>query len=307
MRDMQSLPTKILEWIKSNKLATALIAILVFFGLQNNTPVYMANRQMMGETDTMMAVDAMPAPMMAKTSLPIAGGGGMALQESYNPSDRMVATDTNLSLKVTDVKTTIDRITTLAFENGGFMINSQMSSPEGGSSGSVSLKVASDKLSPTLEAIRGLGVKVVSEYVHGTDVTDQYTDIEERLRIVTATKQKMEEIMRSATKISDMLEVQRELINLQAEIDSLKGQQQYLDKTTQLASITVYLSTDELALPYAPDQSWRPQQVFKEAVRSLIQTGRNIADLAIWVGVYAPIWISAALIYWFWKKRHAKL
>ncbi len=310
MIDMQSFPTRILEWIKHNKLATAAIALVLYLLLGNNVPQYGATRSIsydsgMGGVNSM--ADVAPAPMMAKRmALPVAGGGG-EVQNSYNQADRMVSTDTNLSMKVKDVKSTINQVSGLAFQNGGFMVNSQMSSPEGGSSGSVNIKVQAEKLTETLEQIRGIGVKVVSEYVSGTDVTDQYTDIEERLRIVIATKAKMEEMLRSANKISDMLEVQREIMNLQAELDGLKGQQRYLEKTTQLASVSVYLSTDELALPYAPDNSWRPQQIYKEAVRSMIQTARSFANLAIWIVVYSPIWIPAAVIYWFWQRRQKQV
>lgn len=312
---MQSLPSKILEWIKQNKLAAALIALLLFMAFKHNRVPFWMNgiesAPSMGydaSYDTTMAVEAMPAPMMAEKrmmTMPMAGGGmgGAPIQDMYNPADRMIATDTNVSLKVNDVRETLNKITAVAFENGGFMVNSNMNSPEGASSGSISIKVQAEKLPQALDMIRGLGVKVVYEYVNGTDVTDQYSDIEEQLRILTATKEKMETILNSASKVQDMLEVQRELIGIQAQIDSLKGQQQYLDKTTQLASVSVYLSTDELALPYAPDKSWRPQQVYKEAVRSLIQTGRNVADLLIWIGVYAPLWIPAGLLLWFWQKR----
>lgn len=310
MKYMPSLLTKILDWIKHNKLAAALTALAVYVLATQGTITPLSSSRSyedgaIGNVNYGMADVAMPS--MAKSiSLPMTGGGA-PVQESYSMSDRMISTNTNLSMKVNDVGETVRQITAIAFQNGGFMVNSNTSSPEGGASGNISIKVQADKLDQSLQAIRGLGVKVVSEYISGSDVTDQYSDLEERLRILETTKQKMEEILRSATRVGDMLEVQRELINIQAQIDGVKGQKQYLEKTTQLASIDVYLSTDELALPYAPTNAWRPQQVIKEATRSMIQTARGLANLAIWIGVYAPLWIPAGVAYWFWQKRRRKV
>lgn len=310
MDDMPSLLTKILDWIKHNKLAAALTALAVYVLATQGTVMPLTSTRsyedgMANSVSYGMADMAMPSAAKS-IRLPMTGGGA-PIQESYSMSDRMISTNTNLSMKVNDVSDVVRQITTIAFQNGGFMVHSNTSSPEGGASGNISIKVQAEKLDQSLEAIRGLGVKVVSEYISGSDVTDQYSDLAERLRILETTKQKMEEILRSANRVADMLEVQRELIGIQSEIDSVKGQQQYLDKTTQLASIDVYLSTDELALPYAPTNAWRPQQVVKEATRSMIQTARGLANLAIWIGIYAPLWIPAGLIYWFWQKRSKKV
>ena len=64
-----------------------------------------------------------------------------------------------------------------------------------------------------------------------------------------------------------------------------------------MSKITLYLSTDELSLPYTPDTKFRPNVVFKLAVRSLLDTLRAIAEALIWVGVYSAIWLPVVIIY----------
>ena len=117
------------------------------------------------------------------------------------------------------------------------------------------------------------------------------------------TKAKFEEILEAATEIQDILQVQREIINLQAEIDAVIGQQKYLEQSAKLARLTVYLSTDELALPYAPSETWRPVVIFRQAVRSLIYQMRKIGTALIWLAVYSVIWIPALLLIYYFKKR----
>ena len=111
--------------------------------------------------------------------------------------------------------------------------------------------------------------------------------------------------MDKATRIEDLLNVQQQLVSLQQQIDSVKGQQKYYEQSAKLSLVNVYLSTDELALPYAPTNEWRPTVVFKEAVRSLIAHFRSLGSLLIWGVVYLPILIPVGLIIWYLKKRKA--
>lgn len=222
--------------------------------------------------------------------------------DSYPPTptdDRLRITDTNLSLVVNDVGQTISQIQSQAQELGGYLVNSHQNTPEFGSSGSITVRVPSDSRTQFLNTVKGYAVKVASESVSGRDVTDQYQDLEARLQILEQTQTKFQSILDQATEVSDLLQAQRELVNIQSQIDAITGQQLYLERSAQLDRVTVYLSTDELALPLSPEQSWRPQVVFKQATRSLIQTARSGANSLIWLGVYSVILIPGAAILFF--------
>jgi ABC-type uncharacterized transport system fused permease/ATPase subunit len=65
----------------------------------------------------------------------------------------------------------------------------------------------------------------------------------------------------------------------------------------------VTISKDEFELPYAPEESWSAQVVFKTAVRDLIRTLRSVAEKVIWVVVYAIIWLPVALVALFVYRR----
>lgn len=218
--------------------------------------------------------------------------------------DRLVVTNTNLSMKVNDVRTAIDEISAVAVKSGGFMVESSLSVPEGAASGWVSVRIPSSNLTEGLATIRSFGVKVISENVIGTDVTSEYVDIGARLATLQKTKVKFEEILTSATGVTDLLSVQRELIGLQSQIDSLRGQQRYLEQTAKLSLVTAYLATDELALPYTPDEAWRPVVIFREAVRSLVRSARGLGTALVWAVVYSPVWLPIFLLAW-WLKRRA--
>jgi hypothetical protein len=218
-------------------------------------------------------------------------------------SDRLIIQDTGLSLQVKDVAKSIDEIENTTKEFGGFLITSHLSKPEGAASGNISVRVPEDKRKEAMTAYKNMAVKVVSESVNGTDVTDQYTDLQAQLDVLQKTKIKFEDILDRATAVNDLLNVQQQLISLQSQIDNVKGQQKYYEQSAKLSKITIYLSTDELALPYAPTNEWRPTVIFKEAVRSLVGAIRGIGSLAIWAIVFLPIIIPIFFIVRYIKRR----
>lgn len=227
-------------------------------------------------------------------------------RQEYAPStspDRLVITDTSLSLVVKDVPDSIKTIQFTAESLGGFLVSSNLNQPESAASGTITVRVPTDKLNSALDQFKNLAIKVVSQNTTGRDVTDQYQDLDARLSTLTKTKTKFESILDQATRVTDILEVQRELINLQSQIDSITGQQDYLKKSADLSKIVVYLSTDELSLPYTPDQTWRPAVVFKTAVRSLLSTFQSLASLLIKLFVFTPIWLPLLLFVFYLKKR----
>jgi len=181
------------------------------------------------------------------------------------------------------------------------MVNSYFNNPGEAPSATVTVRVPATKLSDFLSFLRSHGVKVVSENLSGQDVTDQYVDIEKHIAILIKTNTKFEEILAKAVEVSDILNVNQQIINIQSQIDSYKGQQQYLDKSAQMSRVTIYLSTDEFSLPYAPSDTWRPEVIFKQAVRSLVTNLRQAGTALIWIAVYGvvliPILIIARIIF----------
>ena len=294
---------KIVDWVKNNKLASFLLLVLglVVFYLLTQMGLF-SPRAGYGGYDSSFAPGValesslgLAEPKLTRSSIGIPPIPNQETPPSES-SDRMVVTQTNLSLVVDDVRQTAEAIIQKTETVGGFMVSRSLSQPEEAPYGYLSLRVPSEKVEEVIGHFRGLAVKVVSEQVSASDVTDQYEDIGKKLATLEQTKGRLEEIMNQATEINDILSAQREIISLQNQIDSLVGRQEYLEKTAQLSLITIHLSTDELALPYQPSETFRPLVTLKQAVRSLILTLRGLAKSLIWLGVYGAIWAPIVLV-----------
>lgn len=299
----------IINWIKANKLTFVLLLIVGYFVF--NKFFSSASYQMVtryGGVDMGSEIAMKSAPAMGIGGMPIGRSDYIPpIQEAPPTTDvanRLVISESYLSLLVQSVVDAQNQIIQTAESLGGYMVNSNLNNPQDAPTATISVRVPSAKLREALEVYRGLAVKVVSENLTGQDVTDQFVDNKARLETLEKTKAKFEEIFDQAVKIEDILTVQREIINLQAEIDSVKGQQNYLEKNAQMARLTVYLSTDEFALPYAPSESWRPEVIFKQAVRSLVAQVRKVGTAFIWLAVYSVIWIPVLVLFFYLKRRN---
>jgi hypothetical protein len=295
-----------MNWIKSHKLVVVLLVVIVFLFLKSylNTPGFnplvipTVNQSKSYESATGLGYTRSVGLDMAQ--------GSSAPQPQAVNSGRMVIQESNISLLVTDVNGSGNKILSFAKNNGGYMVYAYYSRPAESPFANISVRIPANKLDQALIYFKSLAVKVTNENLVGTDVTQEYTDIEARLSTLRKTQVKFEDILNKAIDVQDILAVQREIINLQDQIDSLIGQQKAIAENAELTKITLYLSTDELALPYTPDNVFRPNVVFKYAVRSLVGTLTRVAEALIWITVYSPVIIIIILLYIFFKRRLKK-
>ena len=298
---------KLALWVKQNKLVVLLTLVILFLLSRNNLPIATRSSSTLYK-GVPSAVSDYSTQSVGLSSL---GGGGSMMERLPQPSvapapevlNRKVVSTSYLSLVTKSVSDTSKQITAKAKELGGYMVSSNLETPAEAASATVVVRVPSKSFDSALTYFKSLSLKVVSENLTGYDVTDQYVDLDARLTTLNKTKEKFEGILNSAVLVQDILTVQREIISLQSQIDAVKGQQQYLDKTAENALITVYLSTDEFALPYAPTDTWRAEVIFKQAVRSIIGTGRSAGSFLIWVGVYSVVWVPILIVVILLKKR----
>lgn len=232
------------------------------------------------------------------------GMPAMEYAPNADMANRMVVSESNLSLLVTNVIDTRNKILAYTTSNGGYMVNASTTNPQDAPTAHISVRIPANKLEDSLSYFHSLSIKVVSENLMGYDVTDQYVDIDKRIALLENTKARYEKILETATQVTDITNLTNQILQTQSQIDSYIGQKESLEKNAELAKLTIYLSTDEIALPYAPSETFRPSVIFKTAVRSLISSVRNVVAVLIWLGVYAVVWVPVGILYLYLRRRN---
>lgn len=227
------------------------------------------------------------------------------------PSDRKIIRNADLSLESQEPEETQRRITSIAESNGGFVVESQQTSSDVKSGKrdivTMSVRVPSQKFGDTLAQIRAVSEKIIFETVKGDDVTEEFIDIEARLKAKKALEQQFVEIMKKAYSIDDALNVQSQLAEVRGEIEKIEGRKRFLENQSSLSTIKIKLQTPEVVFSAASSQGFgdRLSQSFgvglefaMNFVLGIVTILVAIAPFAIFVGL--PL---VLIVRYFWKKH----
>ena len=302
---------KIFYWVKTHSL-TVILLLVVLFLLTRQSAVFNPATLLSRNVGAPQYVDSMME--FSPSSLPVSGGGGISSPMYYDKSstdigatDRKVITESYFSVVVKNIRDSISNITSQVESLGGFVVNTSASYPEENATGYLSVRVPAEKRENFFAFVRDTGIRVVSENISGRDVTDQYTDYQARLQTLEKTKAKFEAMMDQATTVDEILKVQQSIIQIQNQIDSITGQLKYLENTSSSSLVTINLATDEYSLPYAPAQPWRPEVIFKQAVRSMVGNLRSVGSIGIYLLVYSPAIILLIAVVMLGKRFFRKM
>ncbi|MBX3268139.1 MAG: DUF4349 domain-containing protein [Acidobacteria bacterium] len=252
--------------MKRLSLAALLLASLLFSacGASERSGSLGSPTSVTSEPEYQNASSANTAPASVADQARKTGGGGgggrnepaaetisvdqaSASQQTTVPADRKIIRNAELDLESEAPDEAQTRITAIAEQMGGFVVESQQSSSDVRSSRrdivSMTIRVPSAKFGETLEAIRNASGRVVVESVKGQDVTQEFIDIEARLKAQQALEAQFTEIMKRANTVEDALEVQRQLAVVRGEIEKIEGRKRFLENQSSLSTIKLRIRT----------------------------------------------------------------
>lgn len=256
--------------------------------------------------DEEMALDkAEPAALVAAQSPALAeafvSGARTPLQPMPPvPQQRKIIRNGNLSLEVDSVEESLEKVKSLVDSLGGYISNETVSEDQySRKTGSITCRVPSEGLDRAVEQLKGFG-KLEGVSISADDITDQYYDLEVRVANQKALEKRLLELLeRETRKLSDLLEIERELARVRTDIDSMEGRKRLWDN--QIAYSTLVVNVHEPLPIIAGDEggAWRT------LLRSLGEAGDNfvmtIAVIVSVTGAVIPVLVLALVTWWLWR------
>ena len=241
------------------------------------------------------------------------GSGGTA-----SAIERMMIYNARLEIAVEQPEEVMREVIQMAEAAGGFVVSSNLHQTYTDSGplpwASLTIRVPAGDLDSIMDAIKAMTPNpkedVISENVSGQDVTAEYTDLTSRLRNLEAAEEALVELMEDARDPEDVLNIFDELTYYRGEIEIVKGRMKYLEESADLSAITIEIVPKQSLQPIEIG-GWEPKGTAKQAVEALIRTAQNIADGAIWLGIYClpfliPLGIGAYFLIRLIIKRRDK-
>ena len=237
--------------------------------------------------------------------------GGAKTSAAQPPAtDRLVIKNADLTIVVADPASGMTAIMNMANTMGGYVVSSKSyrTQTQNGDlpQANVVVRVPATKLDDALATIHKLvkdpTTDIQSENISGQDVTADYVDLQSRLTSLQNTQEQLIKIQDSATKTEDVLAVFNQISAINQQIEQTKGQIKYYEDSAAMSAISVQL----LALAGISPISiggWQPVGVVRDAFQALIDVGKALLVVAIWLVVFfAPL----GLIFffpgrWLWR------
>ncbi len=196
-----------------------------------------------------------PPPEPSYELFPESSKDGTSDEEESQDFDidtqRMIVRTGDIRMVVDDIAVTLEEITGIAEDSGGYVVSSNIWKEEERYVGIISIRVPTELFESTMRTLRELAVEVVLDQTSSQDVTEEYIDLEAQLRNLEATEEQLLLIMQQAVEVEDILEVQRELTNVRDEIERTKGRMQYLEQTSSTSYISVQLTQSKLDVEFS--------------------------------------------------------
>jgi len=240
--------------------------------------------------------------------LPSAEDSAYAADQSATTVDRLVIKNATLSIVVDDPLKSKDNITFMAEAMGGYVVSADVYQQTLNNGAKVpqvamTIRVPAEKLDEALATIKNETTQpILSENETSQDVTADYTDLNSRLVNLQAAEAQLQKIMDSAVKTEDVLAVYSQLVSVREQIEVIKGQMQYYERSAALSSISIQLTANAAMQPITI-AGWQPKGVANEALQSLIHALQSLASFGIRAGIlYIPvllvIFVPLGLIAW---------
>jgi uncharacterized protein DUF4349 len=217
----------------------------------------------------------------------------------------------NLQLEVRNTQEVSDKVQALVTQLGGYVSGADGQRRDDLMYYSLTLRVPVDRLEEALKAIRALALRVNQEHQQVDDVTDQYIDLDARMRTLEATETELRALLaesrQRARKVSEIMEVYQQLIEVRSQIEQIRTQLNSFDKLAAFSTINLELVPTEGAKPVVDPDAWRPGETLRGSTRTLVGFLRWLVDAVIYtVIVLLPIGLVIATVLlglrWLWRR-----
>ena len=215
--------------------------------------------------------------------------GEAPVPASLGTFDRKIIESATIEVEVDNVVQSFSTASRIAAESGGFVASSNVFSEDDERFATLTIRVPASEYSDALERLRGLG-EVVSEGSNANDVTEEFTDLESRLRNLEAIEAQYVQLLSQATTIDEILVVQDRLNVTRAEIEQIKGRINVINDLSELASIEVFLAPPAAAPAPEGGEGWQLFAPAEAALENSYDALRHLASGVIAAGIYG-LWI----------------
>lgn len=217
--------------------------------------------------------------------------------------DRMVVYNANLSIQVENYQQLEADIQKKVTDSGGYVVESSVYNDSAETiSGSIVLKVPQSSFQGFISDIEQNSLKVIEKSISGNDVTEEYVDLESRLKAKEAVETRLLDLMEKAEKTEDLLKISDDLANVQEEKEQIMGRMNYLKNNVDYSTVSIYLEEEVIKIGSINKNgnlnTWdKSKSLFIDTINGALTF---LSSIIVFLIGFSPIIIPIALLTIIW-------
>lgn len=220
--------------------------------------------------------------------------GGAAADEA--PIERKIIKTVNYRIQVKDVNASTEKVKQLVAGQGGYISGMSLNNSSYEISNDITIRVPQENLETLLTAIGEEAVYTNYRSEQAQDVTEEYVDLEIRLRTKKEVRDRYIDILRNKAKtVEDVLNAEEKIRVIQEEIESVEGRLKYLSNQAALSTInlTIYQRVE-----YRPQPDVYHESFGSRLINSLKGGWELLQGLVLFLIRIWPLLIIFGLLIW---------
>jgi len=220
--------------------------------------------------------------------------------------DRQIIYNADLTVKTEDADGARQKIVKLAEGVGGFLADSTTHVGEAGERYvDVKVRVPASRFDEVVAQFRLLG-EVEHESITSQDVTEEFIDLQARLHTLNLAEERLLDMLKRRGKLSELLEIERELATRREQIEKTQGRLRYLKDRVSFSTIQVSLYEKGPAV-VGPSGPYDILYHVRSAYRVLVSMLQGIVTALVYIVVDGVvIWLPVLLLIWLIIRRRRK-
>ena len=227
-----------------------------------------------------------------ESSAPMLGASAKSVANNGAETEKKIVRNAWLNMKTDRFDETVQALCDQIEQAGGAVESRDISGTKDTSrNASMTFRVPSGMLDDVLAGAEAWG-EVTHEQTSAVDRTDTYTDNASRLESARAKKNRLDALYEQAESMQDIITLTNAIFDVQAEIESLEGQNRRIDDEVSFA--TLYVSVSEKSSAVSAKQPF-----FTRLGRQLAEGWENFGEFvsnAVLGLTYALPWVAAAAV-----------
>ncbi|MFF2482876.1 DUF4349 domain-containing protein [Paenibacillus sp. NPDC058071] len=200
----------------------------------------------------------------------------------------------SLTMEVGDYDKAVTELRNAIHQSGGYILQFQDEQYKYEKGSTYTIKVPSGNFTSFIDRLDGMEHKRFERQIGATDVTEEYVDLESRLKAKLVVEERLLGFMDQAQKADDLVKFSQQLSTVQEEIERIKGRIRYLDRGVAFSTVELRLyQTSEHAYDAKPTLGKRMSKTLSASVDTMVNV---LQGLMIFIAGALPVVVFLAIL-----------